>query len=394
MKSNVAWVVPGLLAAMAIVWSSACSSSDDTVGEDPGLDAGTDVRDGASPLTDGSTDDAKPIDGGRDSSAGDAGGDAGPIDPYVAACARIDACATATTPKIGMNGCYSLITAAPFETSLHAKERAQLENLRCKLAATTCAAVRACDRNLTDFNTLCQTNQGGDHCSGNVHVVCDDITFAPVAVVDCAATGEVCGGGTALAENPGPAGCGLAPCTYGQVAPTCDGTDLVQCQSNGVTKKIDCKTANDLLFVKPFGAVTIAGTTCAQRQFDDGTTGDFMCMGEGVACSGLSSQRCDGTVLETCAGGKLARRDCATVLPAGQGCVVLEDGPERIHGARGCGPVNPTCHETDNETCDVATGVIGFCGLVGPKALDCKALGYAGCKTTTVDGRVTASCFQ
>ena len=92
--------------------------------------------------------------------------------------------------------------------------------------------------------------------------------------------------------------------------------------------------------------------------------------------------------------GKLARRDCATVEPAGQGCVVLADGPDFIKGAYGCGPVNPTCHATDNETCNASTGVIGFCALTGPKTLDCKALGYAGCKTTTVDGRVTAACFQ
>jgi len=37
---------------------------------------------------------------------------------------------------------------------------------------------------------------------------------------------------------------------------------------------------------------------------------------------------------------------------------------------------------------------IGFCGLTGPKQIDCKALGYAGSKTTTVAGRVTAACFQ
>jgi hypothetical protein len=394
MKRNVAWVLPGLLAATAIVWSSACTSSDDPIAGDPdaAADAGGGGKDSTAPTEDANSGDGSTVkDSGGDSSSDD-GGDAGPIDPYVAACARIDACATATTPRIGMNGCYSLLTAAPFETSLHAPERAQLENLRCKLAATTCTAVRACDRPLTDFAALCQEKEGGDHCAGNVHVACGDnpdTMFAPVAAVDCAATGEVCGGDSGFQS-----GCGIAPCTFGEVAPTCNGTTLTECQSTGVTKKIDCKTSNQLLFVKPFGAVTIAGTTCGPWQLPDNEVGDNTCTGEGASCSGFAGQRCDGTVLETCAGGKLARRDCATVFPAGQGCVVLEDGPDRIHGARGCGPVNPTCHTTDNETCNVATGVIGFCGLVGPKTVDCKALGYAGCKTTTVDGRVTAACFQ
>ena len=56
----------------------------------------------------------------NDSSTGDAdvGGDSGVIDAYMKACARIDACAATGTAKIGMNGCYSLITAKPFERGL------------------------------------------------------------------------------------------------------------------------------------------------------------------------------------------------------------------------------------------------------------------------------------
>lgn len=383
MKRNAMWVIPGLLAMTTVLWAPACSSSDDGGSQGSGDDAGGGTADGSTSPFDATADDATTVtDAATKDSSTEASVDAGPVDPYVAACARIDACATATTPHIGMNGCYRLLTAAPFERSLDAKERAQLENLKCKLAAKTCTDVRACDKPVADYAAFCQQKEGGDHCSGNVHVVCDDNTFAPVAAVDCAAGGEICGGDSGFFS-----GCGIQACTPGETAPTCAGDVLTECQGTGVTKKIDCKTANQLILVKPAGKRTIAGTTCGLDQ-----NAENNCIGGGAECTGFA-QRCDGTVLETCAGGKLSRRDCATVAPAGQGCVTLADGPDRIVGALGCGPVNPTCKETDNETCDSATSVIGFCALTGPKTVDCKALGYAGCKTTTVEGRVTASCF-
>lgn len=380
MKRNAVWLIPGLLAMTTVLCAPACSSSDEGPSQGSGDDAGR-------PSEDGSTFDSSVADTGTgtDAANGDSGtdgsADAGPIDPYVAACARIDACATATTPRIGMNGCYRLITAAPFGRDLDAKERTELENIQCKLAATTCTAVRACDRPAADFVAFCQEKQGGDHCSGNVHVVCDDETFAPAAIADCAAKGEICGGDSGFYS-----GCGIQACSPGETASTCTADVLTQCQGTGVTQKIDCKTANLLVMVKPTGKRTIGGTTCG----DD--NGESNCIGTGAECAGFE-QRCDGAVLETCVGGKLARRDCATVLPAGQGCVTLAEGPDRIVGALGCGPVAPTCRAADNETCDSATSVIGFCALTGPKTVDCKALGYAGCKTTTVGARVTASCF-
>ena len=385
------WVVPALLSMTAIVWASACSSTDPSVTDDPatGDDAGAGSKTDSSTPSDDSGTDSKDS-GTKDATNDDAdsgdGFDAGLPDDYMIACARIDACAATGTPRIGMNGCYSLITAQPFARDLDPKERAQLENLECKLKATTCAEVQACDKPLNDYVQLCQDAQGGDHCSGNVHVVCDAETFAPVAVADCAASGKVCGGDTGFFS-----GCGIAPCDPDDPdasASTCNGTTLKECTWYGVTREIDCTTANSLLLVNPIGKKTIGSTTCATNEF-----GQAQCVADGAECTGFV-QRCDGTVLETCNAGKLARRDCANALPAGQGCVVLTDVPEKIKDAYGCGPVNPTCHPTDNETCNPSTGVIGFCGLTGPKSLDCKALGYAGCKTTTVDGRVTAACFQ
>ncbi len=229
-----------------------------------------------------------------------------------------------------MNGCYSLITAAPFARNLDPKERAQLETLVCKLAAKTCTAVRACEKPVADYVALCQTAEGGDHCSGNVHVVCDDNTFAPVAAVDCGATGQICGGDSGFQS-----GCGIAPCVQGETASTCTGDTLTQCQGTGVTQKIDCKTANQIILVKPSGKRTLGSTACGLNE-----GGDPDCIGNGAACTGIAS-RCDGNVLESCVGGKLSRRDCTTVLPAGQGCVTIADAPGPHRGSARLRPDQP-----------------------------------------------------
>ncbi|WP_146650928.1 hypothetical protein [Labilithrix luteola] len=387
MNKHAVWVVPGILTMTTLLWAPACSSSDDTGSSDIPDSGNTNAETGTKPgnevdssaPTDSSVPDVK-----NDVSDPDANGDSGSVDPYVAACARIDACATATSPLIGMNGCYSLITAKPFASSLFGLELAQLENLRCKLAATTCTAVRACDKPTTDYTTFCQTAEGGNHCDGNVHVLCDANTFAPIMATDCAATGEICG------EANFQAGCGKTACEpYNTTINSCAGNVLTSCAAYGVTREIDCAANNDVIYVKPAGKKTLATTVCGA-----GTDGNKACLADGADCTGLT-QRCDGTVLETCTMGKLARRDCAAQSPSGQGCVTaLTDGPDRIQGSLACGAVNPPCHETDNETCDVATGTIGFCALTEAKTLDCKSLGYTGCKTTTVNGRVTAACFQ
>ena len=183
MKRNAMWMAAGLLSVATIWWTPACTSNEGTAGEDPTgneKDAGSSSTDGASNIDDSSTE-------SPDASKGDASTtdpDGGEIDPFVEACARIDACATPTGPRIGMNGCYELLTAAPFARQLRAQYRVQLENLECKLAATTCAAVRACDRPNADYVALCQNAEGGEHCDGNVHVVSDDNTFEPVLAVD------------------------------------------------------------------------------------------------------------------------------------------------------------------------------------------------------------------
>ena len=91
------------------------------------------------------------------------------------------------------------------------------------------------------------------------------------------------------------------------------------------------------------------------------------------------------TVL-TCAGGLKSTRDCSKLLPSGMGCGFTPTGMAT------CGPVGTACQFDDGETCE--NGTIGYCSMTGPATLDCKALGYTGCKKTELGERTVASCTK
>jgi hypothetical protein len=94
-------------------------------------------------------------------------------------------------------------------------------------------------------------------------------------------------------------------------------------------------------------------------------------------------------VLETCAGGKLSRRDCAKVEPLGQGCGFIQSG--EFSGAASCGLIGGTCDiGTSDESC--SEGVINYCNWSTPADLDCKAPGYAGCAVAKQGQRAIAYC--
>jgi hypothetical protein len=129
---------------------------------------------------------------------------------------------------------------------------------------------------------------------------------------------------------------------------------------------------------------SIAGETCGF----DVQRNDFGCIGTGDPCS-FFSQKCDGSVLETCAGGKLSRRDCAKVEPLGQGCGFIQNG--EFSGAASCGLIGGACDlGTSDESC--SEGVINYCNWSTPADLDCKALGYAGCAVAKQGQRTIAYC--
>nr|UZH23208.1 hypothetical protein [myxobacterium MSr12020] len=304
------------------------------------------------------------------------------VDAFLAACARMDACAADGGAPIGINACYSLVHLEAWRSVLGPRDKALLSALDCKLAAKDCAAMRACEPKLTDFVDFCKEKVFGDHCSGDTLVVCDDGTSEPVAAVDCAANGLVCG------EQFG-AGCGIEKCTYGETKSKCDGDTLVECNAAGVVVRKDCRTDNELVVLttqdKQDILYTIAGEACGIDNKD--FKGEYRCIGKGAACDKFQ-QKCDGTVLETCTGGYISRRDCAALEPSGMSCGTIQSGP--FAGTLDCGPLDSPCTPEANEAC--ADGTISFCGLTQPGKLDCRALGFSGCQTAQQGERVVAYC--
>lgn len=304
------------------------------------------------------------------------------VDDFLEACARIDACAEEGGERIGLNGCYARAQLRAWRAVLSARDKALIAAMDCKLAAKDCAGVRACEPAVSSFVDFCKEKVFGDHCSGDTLVVCDDGTSEPLIAVDCAANGQVCN------EQYG-AGCGLERCVYGEVKAKCEGDTLVACSPAGVITRSDCRVDNTMVVVtdamKNDIVYTLAGEVCGVDNKD--FKGESACVGKGEACDKFQ-QRCDGTVLETCTGGWMSRRDCAALEPGGMSCGIIQNGP--LAGAYDCGPIDSPCTPDADESCD--DGTIGFCALTAPSSLDCKALGYGGCATEKQGERVVAYC--
>ncbi|UQA56881.1 hypothetical protein [Polyangium aurulentum] len=305
------------------------------------------------------------------------------VDAFLAACARMDACASEEGgAPIGINTCHSLVHLEAWRSVLGPRNKAMLSALDCKLAAKDCAAMRACEPKVSDFVDFCKEKVFGDHCSGNTLVVCDDGTSAPVIAVDCAANGLVCG------EQYG-AGCGIEPCNYDETKSKCEGDTLVECSPAGVIVRKDCRTDNELVVLttqdKQDILYTIAGEACGIDNKD--FKGEYKCIGKGAPCDKFQ-QQCDGTVLETCTGGYISRRDCAALDPGGMSCGTIQSGP--FAGTLDCGPLDSPCTPEESEACE--DGTISFCALTKPEKLDCRALGFSGCKTAQQGERVVAYC--
>lgn len=301
--------------------------------------------------------------------------------PRIADCLRINACEADGGAPIGLHACLGHVLDAPWQWGTVGVARLEFASLECKLAATDCAGVRACTPAATSFADACAGVPGGDRCVDDTWVYCDDLG-APLAAMDCAAAGLACGQDIW-------AGCGAEPCTFGSTPPRCDPDApdvLIDCDPAGFVRRTDCRTAYNMVNVagKTGDSVyTIAGETCGF----DAMRGDIACVGTGATCDWFS-QQCDGDVLETCAGGQLARRDCAAAEPEGQGCGFIQSG--QFAGAASCGLVSAPCDLAGDETC--SDGVIGFCDLGAPTTVDCRAHGYGGCATGKLGARAIAYC--
>lgn len=301
--------------------------------------------------------------------------------PRIADCLRVNACEADGGAPIGLHACLGHALDAPWQWGTVGPARLEFAALECKLAAKDCAGVRACTPAAADFAATCEGAAGQDRCVGDAWVYCDDLG-APLATLNCAAAGLQCGQDIW-------AGCGAERCTFGATPPRCDADApdvLIDCDPAGFVRRTDCRTAYNAVQVsgKTGDSIyTIAGETCGF----DVMRGDIACVGTGEACDWFS-QRCDGDALETCAGGQLARRDCAAAEPAGQGCGFIQSGQNA--GAASCGLVGGACDLADAETC--TGGVLGFCDLGAPATVDCRAHGYTGCATATLGARAIAYC--
>ena len=326
------------------------------------------------PATDSST---APTSTGEASST--SGGEA--IDPRVEDCLRINACEADGGTPMGLQACLAHALDVPWTWAATGTLRMAIESMECKLAAPDCETVRACTPELDPFADVCKASPGEGVCEGDQWVFCDPLG-EPLKAMDCAAAGQNCG-----FEIWG--GCGLEPCEYGVTEASCDPDDpgvLIECDPDGFLSRVDCRTENNFVIVGGKGGdevFTIAGEVCG---FDP-MRGANACIGTGDTCD-FFEQRCDGDVLETCAGGKLSRRDCTTVEPAGQGCGYIQSG--QFAGAASCGLIDAACGLDAPESCD--GGTISFCDWDQPGTIDCVAAGYSGCATTDYVGRTVAYC--
>ncbi|MFO0550922.1 MAG: hypothetical protein U0271_21205 [Polyangiaceae bacterium] len=260
--------------------------------------------------------------------------------------------------------------------------RLGLEAMDCRYAATTCEGVRACDTDPSPFVVMCAQQPGTTFCDANIWVVCGDDGSAAGAL-DCAAAGETCNVDIW-------AGCGLEPCIYGETPATCDPEDprvLVSCNPAGFLERTNCAEENNFVIIHSMNGderTTIAGEICG----DDPMLNDKGCIGTGEPCD-FFSQACESDVLVTCAGGKLAHRDCAESLPAGQSCGFVTAGP--FAGGAACGVVSSTCDPSEPETCDGDS--ITFCAQGIAQTISCAEAGFNSCDTFDRDGHTIAFCL-
>lgn len=303
------------------------------------------------------------------------------LDARIADCLRINACEAEGGQPMGMQACLGHVLDEPWTWAATGTLKLEIESLDCKLAAKDCAAVRACTPPKDTFTTACAAHPADDLCEGETWVLCDP-DGKPTAAMDCAAAGLSCHKGIW-------AGCGKETCTFGTTKTTCAADDpdvLVECTPAGVLERIDCRTQYNMVHINGQDGekrVTIAGETCG---FDK-QRNDIGCIGTGEDC-GFFSQACNGDVLETCAGGKIGRRDCATLSPEGQSCGFVQSG--EFAGGAACGFVEPTCDLGGAESCEGST--LSFCDLGSPAKVDCEAQGFSGCATATLGGRTVAYC--
>jgi hypothetical protein len=288
-------------------------------------------------------------------------------------CARVSACSMSGSSFT--EGCneYVLIDRSG-RVSDGTSDRLTVALVDCVKGASDCAGVEAC---VTASATEAAACGDGDvnRCVGDVLVECDG-TSAPDAF-DCATAGLVCG------QTEAGATCGTASCDPATTAPRCDGHLAITCdEEGGVLRTRDCRYAASVSCSGSGGGgmtcQTHVGETCAV------VDGEPRCVGSGDACDEETFQNtCEGTVMVTCAGGAIGRRDCAEL----DGALTCRLG---TRGATECAAAAQECDEHYAETC--VGGVITFCLLGEVTEVDCGAYGLSGCTTISEGELSVARC--
>jgi hypothetical protein len=299
-----------------------------------------------------------------------------PFDPGL--CARVSACFPTASASFG-EGCELLWAELQVEAQggLGTADDANLGAVQCVANAADCAAMKACTQATTAQAAVCTGSGTLQACSGDVLVGCGSTSTA----VDCAAAGTHCIAGT----TPGTAGCGTAACDMTTTQPSCDGDLLVKC-INGVLRSTTCAYAVDTSCsgtgTGPETCTTTVGNTCGV------VGGTAQCVGAGASCDPSTfPSGCDGTVVQSCTGGKIGRFDCAQWGPE----LTCTTDPNASFSFS-CGNVATQCTSSTPESCNGS--VLTYCWFGAVSTVDCKSYGLSGCATTTQNGATTAHCTE
>jgi len=296
-------------------------------------------------------------------------------------CGKLSAC---VNDYLGIGGCVADLA---MESALSGLNKifsswykvAANRNGGCMLKAQDCAAVFAC---LNDgvAPAECSSSSYTEHCEGGKLLDCTEVgttdSKSYVFATSCSTLGQSC---VEYSSSSGKkkATCAGSNCT---VAPkpvvTCAGAKTTLC-SQGVQGTFDC------------GQMM---ATCAPGEFDD-----FPCVGTGAACTKGQVDTCNGTVATSCLNGKAWTFDCGKVGQvckltgsSGSGAVPMVDmgsGAPMQDDAGSQSTMIAKCDKPDgDEWCDATSGIIHFPAIEGPATLDCKAMGFKGCKGPSSPG--------
>lgn len=220
--------------------------------------------------------------------------------------------------------------------------------------ASSCAAFSDCV-SLNHGATYCAAHSG-QSCDGSVLVTCGTGT---TQAVDCAAFGLSC------ASASGHSTCSNGTACDPMTAPSCDGSRMVRCDSDThLQSTLDC------------GQVA-SGWTCSI-----GNSGP-LCVPPTPTCT-AGAVRCDGDVLVSCPNDLLheIRLDCAATY-SGAHCGTVGGQFDCIQAAAACSATTlDTCMGNSLQTC--LNGSI--------QTIDCTALGFQRCATTTTPQGVRSGC--